>query len=128
MDMQSIPTQRNWPNSENSSKAATPEGMEDEFGLLMDGTDREPNSGTKTLEFVKKSDIPMDKPPTYCRIVAAFRPKKEKKYRVQITVGGDRVIYKGEVSTKTADLATVKVHLNSVISTKDARYMTLAST
>jgi Reverse transcriptase (RNA-dependent DNA polymerase) len=101
------------------------EGMEDEFGRLMDGTDRDPNGGTKTMEFVKKMDIPKDKPPTYCRIVAAFRPEKEKKYRVRITVGGDRVVYEGEVSTKTADLATVKVHWNSVISTKGARYMTL---
>jgi Reverse transcriptase (RNA-dependent DNA polymerase) len=89
-------------------------GMEDEFGRLMDGTDEEPTGGTNTMEFVKRADIPKDN-----------RPEKEKKYRVRITVGGDRVIYEGEVSTKTADLATVKVLLNSVISTKGARYMTL---
>jgi Reverse transcriptase (RNA-dependent DNA polymerase) len=77
------------------------------------------------MEFVKRADIPKDKPPTYARIVVAYRPEKEKKFRVRITVGGDGVIYEGEVSTKTADLATVKVLLNSVISTKGARYMTL---
>lgn len=96
------------------------EGMEDEFGRLMDGTDRDPNGGTKTMEFVKRSEIPRDKPPTYARIVVAYRPEKEKKHRVRITVGGDRVIYEGEVSTKAADLTTVKTHMNSVVSTKDA--------
>jgi Reverse transcriptase (RNA-dependent DNA polymerase) len=57
--------------------------------------------------------------------VVAYRPEKEKPYRVRITVGGDRVVYDGEVSTRTADLATVKILLNSVISTPGARFVTL---
>ena len=40
-------------------------------------------------------------------------------------VGGDKVNYPDNVGTPTADLTLVKTHLNSVISTKNAKYMTL---
>ena len=39
--------------------------------------------------------------------------------------GGDRVHYPGDAGTPTADLLTVKLLLNSIISTKNARFMTL---
>ena len=38
-------------------------------------------------------------------------------------VGGDRINYPGDVATKTAD--TTKLILNSVVSTPDAKFMTL---
>jgi hypothetical protein len=56
--------------------------------------------------------------------VSAFRPEKPNPRRVRFTVGGDRIDYTGDVSTKTADLPTVKTLLNSVISTPGARFMT----
>ncbi len=40
-------------------------------------------------------------------------------------LGGDRVIYTGNVSTKTADLTTAKCLFNSTISTPNGRFMTL---
>ena len=40
-------------------------------------------------------------------------------------VGGDKVHYPGDVGTPTTDLTLVKIHVNSVISTQGARYMTL---
>jgi hypothetical protein len=40
-------------------------------------------------------------------------------------MGGDRIKYNGSVSTPTANLITVKLLLNSVISTPGAQYMTL---
>ena len=40
-------------------------------------------------------------------------------------MGGDRVNYLDEVGTPTADLLLVKTHLNSVISTQLAQYLTL---
>jgi Reverse transcriptase (RNA-dependent DNA polymerase) len=100
------------------------EGMEDEWGRLMEGNERMA-TGTKTLRFVTKGEIPKGYIPTYVRIVVAYRPEKAQPYRVRLTVGGDRVIFNGECSTKTADLATVKLLLNSVISTPGARFMTL---
>jgi hypothetical protein len=51
-------------------------------------------------------------------------PKKQTK-QVRITVGGDRMHYPGKVANKAADLATVKLLLNSVISTPDVEFMTL---
>ncbi len=39
--------------------------------------------------------------------------------------GGDRINYPEDVGTPTADMTLVKILLNSVISTKDARCVTL---
>jgi hypothetical protein len=74
--------------------------------------------------FIPITAIPKGRKATYLRIVAAFRPEKTNPRRVRFTVGGDRVDYTGDVSTKTADLPTVKCLLNSVISTPAARFMT----
>jgi hypothetical protein len=38
---------------------------------------------------------------------------------------GNLVSYKGELSVRTADINTAKIHWNSVISTKNAKYMCL---
>ena len=40
-------------------------------------------------------------------------------------MGGDRINYPGDCGTKTDDLLTAKLLLNSVISTKEAKFMTL---
>ena len=47
------------------------------------------------------------------------------KRRVRATYGGDRSDYEGERSTQPATIATVKLHLNSTISTPDAQYVTM---
>ena len=80
--------------------------------------------GTNTCIFIRKADIPRHKRATYLRIVAD-RPEKENKFRVRWTCGGDRIYYEFDASTKTADLPTVKCHLNSVLSTLNAKFMTL---
>jgi hypothetical protein len=41
-----------------------------------------------------------------------------------MTVGGNWILFPGNVSTPTVELLTVKMHLNSVISTPGARYCT----
>jgi len=40
-------------------------------------------------------------------------------------VGGDRINYLGDVTTPTADMLVAKILFNSVISTPDARFMTM---
>ena len=50
--------------------------------------------------------------------------KKKEKERTRIIVGGNRLDYQGEVSTKTAGLKTIKVLLNSVVSSILAKFMT----
>jgi len=100
------------------------ESCKDEFGRLCQGHGTAMPTGTNTMFFIPVQDIPKGKKATYLRIVAAFRPEKANPRRVRFTVGGDRISYDGIVSTKTADLTTVKTLLNSVISTPNARFMT----
>ena len=45
--------------------------------------------------------------------------------RVRWTVSGDMITYKDNLETPTSDLTTVKNHLNKVISTQVARYVTM---
>ena len=49
----------------------------------------------------------------------------EKTFRVRGTVGGDRIQYHGEVTARTAELESVKILLNSVVSTPGAQWMTI---
>lgn len=79
---------------------------------------------TETIHFIHHHDMPKDRRATYLRIVVADKPLKQKTKRVRFTVGGDKVEYPGAVSTKTADLTTVKCLLNSVISTPKSRFAT----
>ena len=62
---------------------------------------------------------------TYARVVVDYPPQKEDPNRIQIAIGGNLMTYKGDTSTRTADLATSKQLWNSVLSTKGARYMCL---
>eukprot|EP00804_Cyclotella_cryptica_P003875 CCRYP_015759-RB/>CCRYP_015759-RB protein AED:0.32 eAED:0.29 QI:0/0/0/1/0/0.33/3/0/881 len=83
--------------------------------------------GTDTIAFIQRSHVPQDrwKDVTYGRIVANFRPEKEDPYRIRLTVGGNRINYPGDCGTPTADMITVKILLNSVISTLNAKFMTI---
>ena len=53
-----------------------------------------------------------------------IRPLKEEKYCVRITVGGDKLDFCGDASSVAASLATLKLLLNSVVSTKGAKFTT----
>ena len=81
--------------------------------------------GTNTIFYIHPSKTPKHKKVSYCRLVTALRPKKSETHRVQVTVGGDRLEYNGNCSTDCAGLVLVKTHLNSTISTQNARYSTL---
>jgi hypothetical protein len=102
------------------------EGCADEMGRLFRGRGKDSSmpTGTETLFAIPFHMIPKHKKATYLRVVAAFRPEKDNPHRVRFTAGGDRIDYAGDVSTKTADMTTIKIHLNSVLSTRRARYMT----
>jgi Reverse transcriptase (RNA-dependent DNA polymerase) len=107
-----------------SQGAAWQAANADEIGRLCMGHGKDMPTGTDTMRFINKADIPRDKKPTYLRIVCAHRPEKSNPFRVRYTVGGDRLEYSGDVSTKAADISTVKCLLNSVISTPGAKFMT----
>jgi len=82
---------------------------------------------TETIFFIKKDKMPQERrgDETYARIVCVYRDGKKDKYRTRITTGGNLVNYPGDCGTPTADLLTVKLLLNSVISTPNAKFMTL---
>ncbi len=65
-------------------------------------------TGTNCCFFIHKHEMPSYKCATYIRIVCADRPEKTIPQCIHWTAGGDRVIYNGNVSTKTADLTTAK--------------------
>ena len=83
--------------------------------------------GTNTIFFINKGEVPADRwrDITYGRVVVNYRPEKDDPYRTRLTVGGDRVNYPGDCGTPTVDLLTVKLLLNSVVSTPGARFMTI---
>jgi len=96
-----------------------------EIGRLAQGYPPTIPEGTNTIHFIRFNDIPKGRTATYLRLVVADRPNKSNPYRVRFTVGGDRVTYPGDVSTKTAEMTTAKILINSTISTPDAKFMSM---
>jgi hypothetical protein len=82
---------------------------------------------TETIAFVTKQQIPRDRRRdiTYGRIVCAYRSEKKDPYRNHITMGGDLINHPGDCGTPTADLLTIKLMFNSIISTPNAKFMTI---
>jgi hypothetical protein len=96
-------------------------GFGNECGHLFQGIQDIP--GTDTCFFIKLTNIPKDRKITYSKIVCDYKPHKKEKERVQLTVGGDRLDYSGNVATSTADITTFKILINSTLSTEDAAMM-----
>ena len=82
-------------------------------------------SGTNTIFFTYLSRLLKGKKVTYVKLVLTIWPLKEEVNRVRVTVGGDRLEYNGFINTILAVLSTVKVHLNSTISTLGVHYCTM---
>ena len=97
----------------------------DELGRLLNGHGPDMPTGTNTTRFIRVSEIPKDRRATYLRIVAAYRPEKEKPHRVRFTVGGNLIDYPGKTSTRAADIIVVKIMINSTLSTPHASFMTI---
>ena len=80
-------------------------------------------SGTNNIFFIPKDKVTAGITVTYGRIVAKIRPQTAETHRTRLTVGGNLIHFPGDVTTPTADLITVKLILNSVLSTKNAKLM-----
>ena len=86
------------------------------------------NTGTNTIFFIKKNQVPQDRAKyvTYGLITCLVRPEKiDEPNRTRLVAGGDRVYYPGDAGTPTTNLLTVKLLLNSIISTPNAKFMTM---
>ena len=95
----------------------------DEFGRLAQGIGGR-IKGTDTIQFIHKHQIPQDrwKDITYIKFVCNIRTEKKDLYRTRATMGGNLINYPEDVGTPTANLLLIKIFLNSVISTKGARF------
>ena len=69
--------------------------------------------------FIEKDEVPWDrkKDATYGQIICNVLPQKDGVNRPRLTVGGDRINPEGDCSTPTANLPTVKLLMNSIVST-----------
>ena len=116
-------------NPDSGNVAEYPELSQCRDGLLWQASNTEEIERmidkTQTMSFIHRRELPANKRATYIRVVCADRPEKDNPRRVRWTIGGDRIVYPGNKSTKTADLVTVKLLLNSTISTRGGRFMTL---
>jgi hypothetical protein len=85
------------------------------------------SKGTDTIVFIAHNEISFTqlKGVTYGRVCINYRPKEDVPNRTRLTVSGNRVNFPGDCGTSTVDMVTVKLHLNSVISTKGAHYCTI---
>jgi hypothetical protein len=72
-------------------------------------------------------DIPHDRKGdiAHTRVVCEVRPTKADPNRTRVTIGGNTITYHGDCGTKTASLETVKLVVNSTLSTFDAQFMNM---
>jgi hypothetical protein len=100
------------------------------FGEMVQGDEKTGQKGTNSI-FVKNHNkirkaYAEKQKFTYTKIVVDYCPQKENPHCIRITAGGNLIQYKGDVSTRTADLTTSsKLLWNSVLSPRVAKYMCL---
>ena len=78
--------------------------------------------GTNTTFFMPKDNVPKHKKVSCGRIACDISLQKAEKERTRLTVGGDHLTHNGPTTTETADTTTVKVLINSTISTEGAQF------
>jgi hypothetical protein len=96
-----------------------------ELGRLAQGIPG--TKGTDTIVFIKYDKIPLDRRQniTYGKTVVTYWPEKDDPNQMRLTVGSNQIVCPFDVSTPMVEMMTVKMHLNSVISTKGAHYCTI---
>lgn len=103
------------------------DGMIKELGRISQGY-KNVTKGTNTVEFMSKEEvakIPKHKIITYARITVDYRKEKKDPYRIRITVGGNLIKYPRLTTSTTADITTLKLLWNSVISTPESKFIAL---
>ena len=90
----------------------------------MDGNDTS-IKGTDTMEPIAFENIPLTSDITHGSMVRDHRPLKKEKHRCQLDVGGDRLTYDNETAAPVANLLEAKLILNSIISTRNAKFLTV---
>ena len=106
------------------------ESYSKELGRLFQGIGKLTNGanqlvkGTNTFHLINDENIPINrhKEITYTKVVCLVRSQKAGTNRTQITIGGSRICYPGDVGTNTDSLEPIKLILNSVLSCPGATF------
>jgi len=61
----------------------------------------------------------------YAKIVYTIQLQKAETHRIRMTIEGNLLNYDGNIKALTVDLVTMKLLLNSVLSTPGAKFMTI---
>ena len=99
--------------------------LSNELGRLAQGIGNV--NGNDVVDFISFDKVPHNKIVTYANMVCDIRPLKTEKYRVRLTVGGDRLQYPDDTASPATTLLETKLLINSTISqsSKNARFMTI---
>ena len=81
--------------------------------------------GTNTFRLIKFADIPQDRRHEICHsmVVCEVKPHKEDPNRTRITVSVSQICYPWDVGTPTGSLELVKHIINSVLSRRNAHFV-----
>ena len=97
-----------------------------EIGRLAQGW--KTTCGLNAMFAIKRSDTPKHKKITYGRLACDIRPSKKelyKRHRTRLTIGGNLIEFEGETETPTAEITTIKMLRNSMVSTPGAKHVTI---
>ena len=89
--------------------------LENELGRLSQGF-QDRVTPQDALDFISFDEVPRDRKVTYANFVCDYRPLKTEKFRVRMTIGGDKLDYHEDTASPTASLFETKLLINSVIS------------
>ena len=92
-----------------------------EFGRLAQGIGGR-IKGTDTIKFLHYREMPTNRRPTYACFVCEIRPQKTEQECTRLTVGGNLIDNPDTVTTRTCDLVTFKLHINSTLSRSNRKY------
>ena len=89
------------------------QAISNELGRLSQGVNS--IQGNDVIEFISNGQVPPNKKVTYANMVCDYRPLKTEKYRVRLTVGGDRLEYHSDAASLAASLLESKLLFNNMI-------------
>ena len=112
--------QQGWKQSYSNELGRLCQGV----GLGTKGPRKQRTEGTDTFNIIDYADIPSDRRDEimYIKVVCEVIEQKEDPNRTQITIGGNRICFPGNIGTPTASLDLVKLIINSVLSRRNAKF------
>jgi hypothetical protein len=63
------------------------------LGRLANGVQTRQPTGTKTIFYIAKDQVHLDRTVTYGHLVCNIRPQKQEMHRTRLTVGGNLINY-----------------------------------